>query len=150
MPLGLDCPLSELRLSPGLKHGRVESIDQLARYHAQSNTPMEWCRQFCSGETRFKRYVVYPEWLSFRFSKPKKQSCPVEYLSFLIRIVLDLICWYPVRQVFNHRKEGISPLVRWFKFTLKPPYSIAHDKLRLAIWDTSFWTFWLKFGHKGP
>ena len=39
---------------------------------------------------------------------------------------------------------------RWFKFTLKPPYSIAHDKLRLAIWDTSYWTFWLKFGHKGP
>ena len=38
---------------------------------------------------------------------------------------------------------------RWFKFTLKPPYSIAHDKLRLALWDTSFWTFWLKFGHKG-
>ena len=42
------------------------------------------------------------------------------------------------------------PLFRWFKFTLKPSYSIAHDKLRLAIWDTSFWTFWLKFGHKGP
>ena len=39
---------------------------------------------------------------------------------------------------------------RWFKFTLKPPYRITHDKLRLAIWDTSFWTFWLKFGHKGP
>ena len=41
-------------------------------------------------------------------------------------------------------------IFRWFKFTLKPPYSIAHDNLRLAIWDTSFWTFWLKFGHKGP
>ena len=41
-------------------------------------------------------------------------------------------------------------LFRWFKFTLKPPYSIAREKLRLAIWDTSFWTFWLKFGHKGP
>ena len=41
-------------------------------------------------------------------------------------------------------------LFRWFKFTLKPPYSIAHDNLRLAIWDTSFWTFLLKFGHKGP
>ena len=39
---------------------------------------------------------------------------------------------------------------RWFKFTLKPPYRITRDKLRLAIWDTSFWTFWLKFGHKGP
>ena len=36
------------------------------------------------------------------------------------------------------------------KFTLKPPYSITHGKLRLAIWDTSFWTFLLKFGHKGP
>ena len=41
-------------------------------------------------------------------------------------------------------------LFRWFKFTLKPPNSIAIGKLRLAIWDTCFWTFWLKFGHKGP
>ena len=41
-------------------------------------------------------------------------------------------------------------IFRWFKFTLKPPYSIAHDKLRLAIWDTSCWTFWLKFRDKGP
>ena len=41
-------------------------------------------------------------------------------------------------------------LFRWFKFALKPPYRITHSKLRLAIWDTSFWTFWLKFGHKGP
>ena len=29
-------------------------------------------------------------------------------------------------------------------------YSIAHDNLRLAIGDTSFWTFLVKFGHKGP
>ena len=41
-------------------------------------------------------------------------------------------------------------IFRWFKFTLKPPYSIVIGKLRLAIWDTSFWTFLLKFGHKGP
>ena len=33
---------------------------------------------------------------------------------------------------------------------LKPPYSIMRGKLRLAIWDTAFWTFWVKFGHKGP
>ena len=45
---------------------------------------------------------------------------------------------------------GRRLVFRWFKFTLKPPYSIALDNLRLAIWDTSFWTFWLKFGHKGP
>ena len=41
-------------------------------------------------------------------------------------------------------------LFRWFKFTPKPPYSIVRGKLWLAIWDTSFWTFWHKFGHKGP
>ena len=35
----------------------------------------------------------------------------------------------------------VLQLFRWFKFTLKPPYSIAHDKLQLAVWDTSFWTF---------
>ena len=43
----------------------------------------------------------------------------------------------------------VDKFFRWFKFTLKPPYSIALDNLRFAIWDTSFWTFWLKFGHKG-
>ena len=54
----------------------------------------------------------------------------------------------------EHKSSGGAlkniALFRWFKFTLKPPYSIAIGKLRLAIWDTSFWTFWLKFGHKGP
>ena len=49
-----------------------------------------------------------------------------------------------------HLPTPPDPFFRWFKFTLKPPYSIVHDNLRLAIWDTSFWTFWLKFGHKGP
>ena len=29
------------QLSPGPKHGRVESIDQLVRYHTQFNTPTE-------------------------------------------------------------------------------------------------------------
>ena len=51
---------------------------------------------------------------------------------------------------FSRFRLMADQVIRWFKFTLKPPYSIAHDKLRLAIWDTSFWTFWLKFGHKGP
>ena len=39
-------------------------------------------------------------------------------------------------------KDPVIPqVVRWFKFTLKPPYSITHGKLRLAIWDT-FGLFW--------
>ena len=57
-------------------------------------------------------------------------------------------------QMVNGAKDLIMHIpgfiFRWFKFTLKPPCSITHGELRLAIWDTSFWTFWLKFGHKGP
>ena len=102
------------QLSPGLKHGGVESIDQLAWYQAQFNTPKEWRCQFCSSETRFDRYGVHPERLAFRFSEPKKQSCPMEYLSFLVQVVLDLIRWYPVCHAFNHNIEGISPPVFQF------------------------------------
>ena len=114
-PLGFIARRQTWQLSPGLKHGRVESIDQLAQYHTQFNTPTGWHRQFCSGETRFDQYTVHPEWLAFQFSEPKKQSCPVEYLSFLVRIVLDLIHWYPVCHAFNHHIEGISPLVLNFR-----------------------------------
>ena len=68
---------------PRVEHGRVESINQLAWYHAQFNTPTEWCCQFCSSETRFDQYAVNPKQLALRFGKPKKQSCLVEHLSFL-------------------------------------------------------------------
>ena len=112
--LGIIARHQSWQLSPGLKHGCVESIDQLVWYHAQFNTPTEWHRQFCSGETRFDRYAVNPEWLTFRFGEPKKQSCPVEHLSFLVRVVLDLIRWYPIHHAFHHRIEGISSLVFQF------------------------------------
>ena len=102
------------QLLPGLEHGHVESINQLVRYHAQTNTPMEWRCQFCSSETRFDRYAVNPKQLALRFGKPKKQSFPVEYLSFLIRFIFNLICWYPVCHMFNHRIEGVSPPVFQF------------------------------------
>ena len=104
------------QLSPRLEHGCVESIDQLAWYHAQIDTPMEWRHQFCSGETRLDRYAVYPKRLTLWFGKPKKQSCSVEYLSFLIHVILDFIRWYPVCHAFNHHIEGVSPPV--FQFPL--------------------------------
>ena len=37
---------------------------------------------------------------------------------------------------------------RWFKFTLKPLYTIAHGNLLSAIWETSHWTSFVKFGLK--
>ena len=39
-------------------------------------------------------------------------------------------------------------IFRWFKFTLKPPYTITHGNLLSAIWDTSHWTSFIKFGPK--
>ena len=97
------------QLLPGLEHGGVESINQLAWYHTQTNTLTEWHHQFCSSETRFDRYAVNPEWLTFWFGKPKKQSCPVKYLSFLVHVIFNLIHWYPICHTLNHRIEGISP-----------------------------------------
>ena len=37
----------------------------------------------------------------------------------------------------NKNKKTVA-IFRWFRLTLKPPYRIAHDKLQLTIWDTSF------------
>ena len=37
---------------------------------------------------------------------------------------------------------------RWFKYTLKQPYTVVHGNLLLAIWDTSHWTSFVKFGLK--
>ena len=102
------------QLLSGLKHGHVESINQLVWYHTQTNTPTEWRHQFCSSETRLDRYAVNPKQLTLRFSKPKKQSCPVEYLSLLVRIIFNLIRWYPIRHVLNHCMEGVSQLVFQF------------------------------------
>ena len=42
----------------------------------------------------------------------------------------------------------VQYIFRWFKFTLKPPYTITHGNLSLAIWDTSHWTSFVKFGLK--
>ena len=32
---------------------------------------------------------------------------------------------------------NVQVIVRWFKFTLKQPYTVAHGNLLSAIWDTS-------------
>ena len=66
-PLGIVAHRQIWQLLPRLKHGCVESIDQLMWYHTQFNTPMEWRCQFCSGETRFDRYAVDPKWSTCLF-----------------------------------------------------------------------------------
>ena len=46
----------------------------------------------------------------------------------------------------NNYSTVIVFFFRWFKFTLKPPYSGVHERSLLAIWDTSHWNFFVKFG----
>ena len=41
-----------------------------------------------------------------------------------------------------------SQVFRWFEFTLKPPYTVAHGNLSSAIWNTFHWTSFVKFGLK--
>ena len=38
--------------------------------------------------------------------------------------------------------------VFWIKFTVKPPYTIMSGHLLSAIWATSHWTSFVKFGLK--
>ena len=40
----------------------------------------------------------------------------------------------------------VNLVFRWFKFTLKPPYRTASERSLSAIWDTSHWNFFVKFG----
>ena len=41
-------------------------------------------------------------------------------------------------------------IFRWFKFTLKPPNSMVYGNSFSAIWDTSHWNIFVKFGLKTP
>ena len=76
---------------------------------------------------------------------------------FMQRIFWSKSCglWYGYHLCASYGKItaswsscGILSLFRWFKFTLKPPYTIMHGNLLLAIWDTSHWTSFVKFGLK--
>ena len=64
-----------------------------------------------------------------------------------IQLKLEVRKWYfEEHHVFIKIHINVSLLFRWFKFTLKPPYSEAHERSLWAIWDTSHWNFFVKFG----
>ena len=54
----------------------------------------------------------------------------------------------PRASMCNSYTPWIFLFFRWFKFTLKPPYTVASGNLLSAIWDTSHWTSFVKFGLK--
>ena len=58
----------------------------------------------------------------------------------------NLICILGTESVQDPTKVEVDIIVeivgfRWFKFTLKPPYTITSGNLLSAIWDTSHWFF---------
>ena len=53
-----------------------------------------------------------------------------------------------VPTLLNNDTQIYTHIFRWFKFTLKPPYTVVSGNLSSAIWDTSHWTSFVKFGLK--
>ena len=74
-----------------------------------------------------------------------KRAVLIPLVCFLVQ--KDFVKWMLLE---NPKRAMIIPFLGGLSLHLNHLYSIAHDNLRLAIWDTSFWTFLLKFGHKGP
>ena len=62
------------------------------------------------------------------------------YKFYTIQRIQEIVC----EHLAHNFEEYV--IFRWFKFTLKPPYSGAHERSLLAIWDTSHWNFFVKFG----
>ena len=68
-----------------------------------------------------------------------------QYASFVSKVEKGKYKWGSDADVekFEHQL-----VFRWFKFTLKPPYTVVIGNFFLAIWETSHWNFFVKFGLK--
>ena len=64
------------------------------------------------------------------------------WTSSIVKVLVFFYIWH----LFDNLTSFNS--FRWLKFTLKPPYTITHGNLLMAIWDTSHWTSFVKFGLK--
>ena len=82
----------------------------------------------------------------FFFYKERVTRCLfVILLFYLLNRVHKHLQWYG--QWWVHSNTYMI-FFRWFKFTLKPPYTVAIGNFCSAIWDTSHWNFFVKFGLK--
>ena len=90
-----------------------------------------------NGQSKFPNWYAI-RWFKLKLKPPKiMKNTYFESMLSIAFVDKPMVCF-------------IEAIFRWFKFTLKPPNSIASEKFRLAIWDTSFWNFLVKFGHNGP
>ena len=76
---------------------------------------------------------------------PQKIYC---LMNHILSTFFSSTHFYLIRHFWRFCWNIYFLLFRWFKFTLKPPYSRASERSLSAIWDTSHWNFFVKFGLK--
>ena len=105
--------------------------------------PINWhrCVTICNLEYSF--------FFFFFFTWPVSELWPFEKFAIFGSTDESSIYAMKGRQFWcNVICEFVGDLFRWFKFTLKPPYTVAIGNFFSAIWDTSHWHFFVKFGLK--
>ena len=101
---------------------------------------MKTASQCLIGVSRCKKSAICKE-------REEIIDCVAWGVLFVLGIAL--ICHSVPHGQFGRMFSPVSATIfRWFKFTLKPPYTVAIGNLILAIWDTSHWNFFVKFGLK--
>ena len=124
------------QMSNSQTHGLWRRFTKKINSHNEVHT--YWCE--------FRCYIWWwPKILKMCIKSVFEQFWWPSYLtSKLTSICVNLIMW-----ICCFFCEPLCVwLFRWFKFTLKPPYTVAHGNLSSAIWDTSHWTSFVKFGLK--
>ena len=97
-------------------------------------------------------YMVTPCLLSCLIQVPRNLSLKIQTdaSQYLRQAILRRFQWNKMceRSDDTALHKAFRFLVRWFKFTLKPPYSVASENFLLAIWHISHWNSFVKFGLK--
>ena len=112
------------RIIDKLKQERVRSTTK-SNYYSIWKAFNKFFLKLDNKPTWEERLVLYAGYL-VHSSKQSQMVC--SYISAIKNILQD---------------DGVF---RWFKFTLKPPYRTGSERSLSAIWDTSHWNFFVKFG----
>ena len=92
-----------------------------------------------------------------RLEQAKRELLRIEREGEITRDINESAIWMALKKLdlslgkknvkcTDEDDNEVAKFFRWFKFTLKPPYSGASERSLLAIWDTSHWNFFVKFG----
>ena len=95
-------------------------------------------------------------WNSYTSSNPNQlnQDPPSTDEIMALSAFLQMCAWPLCVQNVQCEKPmivhhpDVCIVFRWFKFTLKPPYTIVHGNFLSAIWGIFHWTSFVKFGLK--